>query len=94
MHATTRSTLAICKITEALQPTFSIASDSDDELPTSHQTSQSEEEAVQASIIPKEFGSPHWTISATGSSWALRPAKGDEDSLGDDLRPWLICEAA
>ena len=23
----------------------------------------------------KEFGSPHWTISATGCSWAWRPAK-------------------
>jgi len=25
------------------------------------------------------FGSPHWTISATGCGWACRPAKGNEN---------------
>jgi hypothetical protein len=26
-----------------------------------------------------DFGSPHWTISATGCGWAQRPAKGHEN---------------
>jgi len=25
-----------------------------------------------------EIGSPHWTISATGSAWAFSPRNGDE----------------
>jgi hypothetical protein len=29
--------------------------------------------------FPKENGSPHWTISATGCGWARRPAKGNEN---------------
>jgi len=28
---------------------------------------------------PRKVGSPHWTISATGCSWAWRPAKENEN---------------